>query len=258
MRQRTLATFLLLVTLYGFTSIAQPADDAKPIYVAKRAMATPELNGQWDGPNWSAANTLEVTHFFSKEQHGGASDHKPKTQARVLFDDAGLYIHFLVHDQYVRCIETEYHGKVWEDAAVEFFVQPKLDRGYFNFEINCGGTMLLSYHENPDYDAPEESKNGNIPWEEAQRVTIYHSMPKTVEPEIVEPVTWQIEFFIPFDLIETYVGPLGDVAGQEWRANFYKIATNNSHMHYGAWSPIVEGHSFHAPQYFGLLKFAEE
>jgi hypothetical protein len=137
-------------------------------------------------------------------------------------------------------------------------VQPKLERGYFNFEINCGGTLLLSYHENPEFDAPEESKDISIPWEQAQRVSIYHTMPKTVEPEIADPVTWHIEFFIPFDLLEKYVGELGNVAGQEWRANFYKIATNNSHPHLGAWSPILEGASFHSPQFFGVLKFAKE
>lgn len=253
------ATLLLFIVVQAVPSLAQSADEARPVYVVKRATATPALTGQWDSPAWSAANTLKVSHFFPSEQNAGVSDHRPKTEARVLYDDKGVYVHFFVHDQYVRCIETEYHGKVWEDAAVEFFVQPKADRGYFNCEINCGGTMLLSYHENPDYTGPATTREGGtVPWDLAQQVTIYHSMPKTVDPEIADPVTWQIEYFIPFSLLEQYVGPLGDVAGQEWRANFYKIATNNSHPHYGAWSPILEGASFHAPQFFGVLKFAEE
>lgn len=249
---------LLFVASYGLAPFAIAADDINPEYVAKRTPETPGLDGKWDGPIWNSANTLEVTHFFSGDQHVKVSDHRPKTEARVLYDADGLYIHFRVDDQYVRCIETEYHGKVWEDAAVEFFVQPKADRGYFNFEINCGGTMLLSYHENPDYTGPALREGGTVPWDFAQRVTIYHSMPKVVEPERAEPVTWQIEFFIPFTLFEVYLGPLGDLPGQEWRANFYKIATNNSHPHYGAWSPILEGASFHAPQFFGVLKFGRE
>ncbi|GMV92079.1 MAG: hypothetical protein AMXMBFR82_18570 [Candidatus Hydrogenedentota bacterium] len=248
---------LVLVSFSLVASIASVSEDA-PEYVVKPTSTAPELAGRWDSPVWEQANTLEVTHFFPAEQHPGVSDHKPETKARVLYDDKGLYIHFLVHDQYVRCIETEYHGKVWEDAAVEFFVQPKADRGYFNFEINCGGTMLLSYHENPDYTGPSLREGGSVPWELAKEVTIYHSMPETVEPEITEPVTWHIEFLISFALFEEYLGPLGELPGQEWRANFYKIATNNSHNHYGAWSPILEGASFHAPQFFGVLKFGEE
>ncbi|MBI2434434.1 MAG: carbohydrate-binding family 9-like protein, partial [Candidatus Hydrogenedentes bacterium] len=111
----------------------------KPTYTVKAA-AQPELQGLWDGPAWKQAETLEVAHFFP------VGEFRPVTQARVLHGKDGLYIHFRVQDQYVLSTRTEYHGEVWKDACAEFFVQPKADRGYFNFEINAGGTMLISYH----------------------------------------------------------------------------------------------------------------
>jgi hypothetical protein len=224
--------------------------EEQPEYVVEHAAAKPALDGQWDSAVWRKANTLRVSQFAEQLP---SSDHRPVTEARVVYDEAGLYVHFRVQDQYVRSIETEYHGKVWEDAAVEFFVQPKLERGYFNFEINCGGTMLLSYHENPEYKGPVIREEGSVPWELASQVTIFHSMPKVVEPEIADDVTWHVEYFIPFSLFEAYVGPLGDVGGQTWRANFYKCAENNSHPHWATWSPI-QGTSFHAPEYFGTLR----
>lgn len=227
------------------------------MYVVERATEAPKGQGEWDGPVWRKANELEVDVFYPLGAKRDPNAHRPTTRARVLYDEKGLYVHFLVNDRYVRCIETEYHGKVWQDACVEFFVQPKADRGYFNFEINCGGTMLLSYHENPQYQGPVERAEESVPWDLAKEVRIFHTMPKTVDPEIADPVTWQIEYFIPFTIFETYVGPLGDVSGQTWCANFYKCAENNSHPHWASWSPIHGKLSFHQPEYFGEIRFAK-
>lgn len=249
-----ITTMVLSVVVCGCaTAPGKGADDGSQEYVIKRAGAAPALDGAWDSAVWRNANTLQVANFPDQLP---SSDHRPTTEARVLYGETGLYVHFRVQDKYVRCIETEYHGKVWEDAAVEFFVQPKLERGYFNFEINCGGTMLLSYHENLNYKGPKGREEGSVPWELASQVTIFHSMPKVVEPEIADAVTWHIEYFIPFSVLEEYVGALGEVGGQTWRANFYKCAENNSHPHWATWSPI-DGNSFHAPEYFGTLQFED-
>jgi len=231
--------------------------EGKPVYVVKKASSRPKLAGDWDREVWKQANTARVNHFLPEAGNLQDSGHRPDARVRVLYDAKGLYVHFRVEDRYVRSITTEYRGPVWEDAAVEFFVQPRAGRGYFNFEINCGGAMLLSYHENPDWKGEALRSDGGVPWELASKVKIYHSMPKTVDPEIADPVTWHVEYFIPFALFEEYLGPLGDIGGQTWRANFYKIAENNSHPHFGAWSKIEEGNSFHQPKFFGYLRFAE-
>jgi len=255
---RSLAAAMLIFTFLTFAAYAGETIDGKPVYVAKRAPAPPALSGDWAGAVWKEANTLRVTHFLPKLENGlEDSGHRPDTRARVLYDAKGLYVHFRVKDQYVRSITTAYRGPVWEDAAVELFVQPKAARGYFNFEINCGGAMMLSYHENTEWKGESLRPGGGVPWELASKVKIFHSMPETVEPEIAGPVTWHIEYFIPFELFEEYLGPLGGVAGQTWRANFYKIAETNSHPHFGAWSKIEEGNSFHQPEFFGYLRFED-
>jgi len=229
--------------------------EGKAVYTVKRAAEAPALQGDWSGATWQKAEELRVDTFYPLNAKPDPAAHRPDTRARVLYDDRGVYVHFLVDDRYVRCIETQYHGKVWEDACAEFFVQPKAERGYFNFEINCGGTLLLSYHENPQWKGPVEREGESVPWELASQVKIFHTMPKTVDPEIAEPVKWQIEYFIPYSIFETYIGPLGDVAGQTWRANFYKCAENNSHPHWASWSPIYGKVDFHQPEYFGEIRF---
>ena len=230
--------------------------EKKPEYTVKRATDRPDLQGKWGSPVWQKANELQITHFLSPVGQKQSEDaFRPETRVRVLYDDKGLYIFFRVKDKYVRSVATEYRGKVWEDACAEFFVQPKPDRGYFNFEINCGGTMLLSYHENPDWKSEAKGKDGGVPWELARTVQIYHSMPEKVDPEIAQETVWQLEYHIPFAVLEEYVGPLGNVAGQTWRANFYKCAETNSHPHWASWSPLLEGFDFHSPRFFGVVRF---
>ncbi len=88
----------------------------------------------------------------------------------------------------------------------------------------------------------------------ARAVRVRSSLPPVSEPEITEAVTWTLEFFIPFALLEEDVGPLGEVAGQTWRGNFFKCAEENSHPHWAAWSPVDE-FNFHRPHCFGELRF---
>lgn len=225
------------------------AGNEKPTYTVKRAAIEPELRGLWNGEAWLQADIIALRSYFE------VSKFQPRVQVRALHGEKGIYVHFKVDDQFVLTTRTEYHGEVWKDSCAEFFVQPKPDRGYFNFEINSGGTMLLSYHEHPEYAG--EDKSSSVPWDLASTVQIYHSLPRIIAPESSEPINWQLEYFIPYSLLETYVGPLGTVAGQQWRANFYKCAEDNSHPHWGTWAPIFEKLDFHQPRFFGVLQFEE-
>lgn len=225
-------------------------------YCVRRATRRPGLEGKWDGPAWAHADTLTVRHF-----HPNSSDHRPLVQVRMVYDSEGVYGIFRVEDQYVLCTHTEYLGHVYEDACVEFFVHPKPDRGYFNFEMNCGGALLLFYIEDPtrlnDPARPDEEfvRSTPVPKPLGSRVRIGHSLPRVVAPEIETPVVWTLEFHIPFSLFETFVGPLGDAAGQEWRANFNKCADACSHPHWGTWAPLGEELNFHQPHRFGPIRF---
>ena len=218
-------------------------------YVVRAADTRPEMKGTWDSPFWRQADTLGIAHF---RPESGA--YHPRTRARLLHDAGGVSGIFRVEDRYVPCVTTDYLGPVWKDSCVEFFVQPKPDKGYFNFEFNCGGTLLCYYVVDPTR-VPGGFKDF-VPLSEAdvKRVSVYHSLPRIVEPEIAEPTDWVIEFFIPFELLEKQVGPVVPVRGQEWRANFYKCAEDNSHPHWASWQPIDEL-NFHRPRCFGAIRF---
>jgi len=220
-------------------------------YTIRRAAKRPELKGLWDGPVWSQADTLDVANFRAE-----SSAHRPKVQARLLYDAAGIYGMFRVHDQYVRCVHTKFQDAVCRDSCVEFFVQPKPTPGYFNFEFSGGGAFLVYYVEDHTRTAEGFKKRTEVTAEDGRQVQVYHSLPSVVEPEITTDTEWRLEFAIPFRMLEKYAGALGDVRGQRWRANFYKCGDQTSHPHWASWAP-VDALNFHLPHCFGTLVFAD-
>ncbi len=172
----------------------------------------------------------------------------------MLYDESRLHGFFIVDDRYVRCVNKGFQVPVYEDSCVEFFVQPKPDRGYFNFEFNCGGAMLASYVSDPTRLGGQVARAEPLTVEEGRRVAICSNLPSFIEPEIENRVTWSLEFSVPFALLETYVGSLGKVEGQQWRGNLYKCGDKTSHPHWASWAPLSD-RNFHAPWGFGTLRF---
>lgn len=220
-----------------------------PQYIVRSAAIRPDLTGCWDGPAWGQADTLELIHFRPE-----GSDHRPKTALRLLYDQAGIFGIFRVEDRYLRSIHTDYLSPVYKDSCVEFFVQPKQVMGYFNFEFNCGGALFCSYIIDPARTPKGFRDFVKLPEEDKKQVLIYHSLPDIVQPEITEPATWFLEFFIPFSLLEQYVGLLGNVSNRSWHANFYKCGDETSHPHWASWTELPEK-NFHLPECFGMLSF---
>lgn len=220
-----------------------------PQYIVRSAAIKPDLTGSWDSPAWSRTETLELIHYRPE-----GSDHQPKTSVRLLYNQAGIFGIFTVEDRYVRSLHTEYQSPVHKDSCVEFFVKPKQDRGYFNFEFNCGGALSCSYILDPARTAEGFRNSMKLSEEDGKQVLIYHSMPNIVDPEITAPATWVLEFFVPFSLLEKYVGPLVTMSGQSWQANFYKCGDETSHPHWASWTELREK-NFHVPEYFGEIVF---
>ena len=91
--------------------------------------------------------------------------------------------------------------------------------------------------------------------EYVSKTRIHHSMPAKIEKEIAEPVEWTVRYFVPNEVFEAYVGPLGAPKDRAWRGNFYKCADESSHPHWASWAPIGEVLNFHVPAYFAPIRF---
>lgn len=225
------------------------SDQPLPAYTVRAANPAPDLGDGWSHPAWGSANTAAVNHFRPE-----SSAHRPRTVVRLLHGARGICGIFHIDDQYVRSVRTGYLEEVWKDSCVEFFMQPRSDRGYFNLEMNAGGAHLCYYIEDPTRTAQGFRKFTPLPAEEGRAILVRSSLPKTIDPEVKEPLSWELNFFIPFAVWEKYVGPLGGMSGQSGRGNFYKCAEDLSHPHWASWSPVDEL-NFHLPRCFGAFHF---
>lgn len=241
----------LFAILLVVAPLSACADQDKEIPLQYRIAKTdklPPLDVPWDHPAWSKANTLTIDTF-----HTISSDHKPKTQARLLHDGDTIAVHFRVEDRYVVARHTEYQSRTHKDSTVEFFIEPVPGKGYFNFEMNCGGTLLLWYVEDPSRDGDGFKKFEVVPAKWGEQIQVNASLPKKVDPEITEPTTWTVSYRIPKALFEAYAGPIDTLSGQQWRGNFYKCADESSHPHWGYWADIGDKLDFHQPQQFAAV-----
>jgi len=212
-----------------------------PVYRVGRLDGAIAIDGNWDKRVWKGVESVRITHDIIN-----VPAFHPETEVKMCYDARNLFIIFRVQDRNVRSLTTQLGGQVWKDAAVEFFFCTDTSRPdqYFNLEINCGGTALLGRNNvRPDTN-------------DIRLIEIAHSMPQVVDPEIAGPVDWTIECRIPLAMLAKYAGVTTPAKGVSWKANFCKIAENNTNPHHMTWSPISAPHpNFHMPAYFGRIQF---
>ena len=224
-------------------------------YIVRRADLLPKPSAAWNDPAWSRAETLTIARFHARgtSSHGG--DHTPLTQARLLHDERALAVIFHVEDRYVLARNTAYQSPTHKDSCVEFFVRPRPDRGYLNFEFNALGTPLLWYVERPRRPDGSFEQYTEIPADLASTIAVRASLTEPLLQVHPGPLLWTLSYRIPLALLEAFAGPLGPLSGQTWRANFYKCADDSSHPHWGSWADIGERLDFHQPERFGAIVF---
>lgn len=208
----------------------------------------PEID--WNHPQWASLPAIELGYVRPE-----SSDHHPRVSVRLAYDGTIVSALFRTEDRYVRSVRTRFQDLVCNDSCVEWFVQPLPGRGYFNFEFNCGGTLHVSFIENPTRTADGFVKFTRLSEADVRQVVIRTSMPAVVDPEITTPVVWTALIQVPVRLFDRYLGPVSTAPGTVWRANFFKCADETSHPHWLTWSPVGEL-NFHRPQDFASLVFA--
>jgi hypothetical protein len=216
------------------------------VYHVKKVNEPVAIDGTWDAGLWKNVTPLDINLYM-----GEKPEHQPKTQAKVLYDANAIYVTFRVEDKYVRAVAA-HQGPVCTDSCAEFFFTPGTDtaKGYFNIEMNCGGTMLFHHQIVPRVDSKDISQT------DCDKMTVYHSLPKNIDPEIKEPTTWIVQYRLPFDILENYAKIVRPAPGVVWRANFYKCADHTSHPHWLTWAKVNRPTpNFHVPECFGKLIF---
>ena len=151
---------------------------------------------------------------------------------------------------HVRCLDLramalEDNGPVWEDSCCEFFASDPHDGTYYNFEMNCIGTLLGAKRRNRE-DCT------HYPPQRLADVTRYSTLARKQRDLSGKIFGWSVGMAVPLEMIGIDPSHLPSSI----RANFYKCADKTAHPHFLAWNRVVSPTpDFHRPDFFGELLF---
>ena len=169
--------------------------------------------------------------------------YKPSVTVRLGYSSSALAILFEVEEDHVRAVTMDDCGPVWEDSCCEFFVADPAGNGYFNFEMNCVGTLLAAKRQSQTvFEFLSETQLAEI-----QR---FSSLPHALIDSVRAGQKYWIAEVIPFSILG-----LGE-APKSIMANFYKCGDKCEKPHFLSMAPIdTPLPCFHCPEFFQEVKF---
>jgi hypothetical protein len=114
--------------------------DEVPAYTIHRTDTGIIVDGRADDVDWQDAAPI---HFILPWTDTN-KEAPQNTVARMLWDDANLYIVYVCDDPYLDSEVTEHDGPVYQEDAVEIFATPNASdiSTYFGYEMNINGALL--------------------------------------------------------------------------------------------------------------------
>ena len=171
----------------------------------------------------------------------------PQVSFRMFHTGEVLMLRFDVAEQYTAAAAAADNGPVWQDSCVEFFIAPD-DNGYYNFEINCIGTLLLAHRRERKVDVVHAAP------EVLALVRRTPTLPHETFDERRGDNRWSMTVAIPARALFRH--SFGSWDGVVARMNLYKCGDNLSVPHFLSWRPIsTPAPDFHRPEFFGVVRF---
>jgi len=178
--------------------------------------------------NWVAAPDVHVNFDL---HHRGSS----------------MLLKFWVLEPQVRAVHKGLNSQVWEDSCVEFFLAPRGEDAYYNFEFNAIGTFLAAY------GTGREDREA-IPGEQATLISATPSLGQGIILNMEGPVRWELDILIPCGALWKHA--ITDLAGMDFRGNLYKCGDGLKQPHYLSWQAVnSDAPDFHRPECFGEITF---
>ena len=211
-------TFILLLT--GLAHGQQTSSRATAV---PRASSPITVDGKLGEPAWKSAPV--ITSFVTARKDAPVTN---QTEVRLLFDDKALYIAFRCAEKNmarIKAVMKDHDSSVWEDDAVEVFLDTKGDRsGFVQFISNAIGTR---------YDGLGHDYYGYNPkWQAAA---------------VRGKSEWTVEMRLPFGELGVPVPKPGDF----WLGNFCREEQPSDEL--SSWRPT--GGSFASTSSFGEIVF---
>lgn len=202
------------------------------------------LSGNGSQASWKRVPWVELTRSGNGALTYG-------TRIKAAWSDTGIYVLYDCEDNRLSCTLTEDFTNLFTEDVVEVFLWPDERYPlYLEYELSpldCELVILVPNDGN--------AFHGWLPWNYRGGRRCRHAT--AVRDGTPEPGSacsgWSAELFIPFALMRG-MGNCPPAAGTKWRANFYRIDTDNGDTTHFLWNP-VNGTSFHDYDNFGTIVF---
>jgi hypothetical protein len=213
-------------------------------YVVHRASRPLQIDGVLAEPDWDRA---EKAGPFVRSLDG-----KPctaATEARLLWDDANLYVAFLSEDPNVGSPFTHDDDKLYTSNVVEIFLNPSGDSSRYD-EIEVAPTNAL-------FDASFSGgprQGMDLSWSSHAQHAVH--VDGTLNDPRDKDQGWTVELAIPFASLTGMPKPRPE-RGDRWKFNLYRLRQGPGQPGEGqAFSPPMRG-DFHALDRFATLRFED-
>ncbi len=177
-----------------------------------------------------------------------AFPYRPEIAFRIAHCNNEIWLKYYIKEDHVLATRTATNSATHRDSCLEFFLDPKGDGNYYNFEVNAIGTTHLAYGPNRKartFIAPELIE---------EQLRVRSSLGKEPFAQKIGQQSWEMTLVIPADILIYEKGLT--LSGLRARANFYKCGDDSEIPHYLSWNPVeTDRPNFHTPQFFGTLIF---
>ena len=227
------------------TSDRPPAPPPKTAEIPKLSSAL-TMDGRLEEAVWGRAAVLSP--FVHHDSMAAA---RVRTEVRVWYDDAALYLGWTCDDPDIQATFTARDSRFWEEEVAEFFVTPGPLERYFELQWNpLAGTFDAIITNQIGPDGRSQKFEGDWSYT-ATGMTYAVQADGTVQDSSDRDRLWTVEVRIPF----SDFGQPPPKPGDAWRANFYRFNRDTGQEpELLSWSPTLWS-GFHQPTRFGHLVF---
>lgn len=169
-------------------------------YVVRYTETPILIDGRLDDPAWEHAVPIRAFRTFPAGEPPISA-----TEARLLWDDAYLYVAFQAQDQDVWGYLTERNASTAREDVLEvFFKTSETESGYYNFEINALGTIYDAYTPR----LPSNVAGGTRRWSQwnCEGIKVGIQVHGTLNDYTDIDEGWDMEIAIPFAALHTRQG----------------------------------------------------
>ncbi|MCP3141230.1 carbohydrate-binding family 9-like protein [Pyxidicoccus xibeiensis] len=211
-----------------------------PEYAVTRASKAPTLDGVLDDAAWKQARPVVLV---------GSFDGRPaqlRTEARLVYDDAHLYVAFDTEDPDVWGTLKNRDDPIYEQEVVEVFLDANADgRTYNELQVSPHGVIFDAYF-------PARRQGMDKSWDSGMKTAL--KVRGTLDDATDRDTGWTVELQIPFARLAE-VPHVPPQKGDRWRFNLYRLEhPNRRNVEGQAFSPLFVG-DFHALPRFAWLVF---